>query len=275
LILLTWSKWSKWSKHFRIIGRKKKSLKHTGYVAHRKVGKNSPPNKLVKSLAHLDHLDQANNHAGFFDSGLLGLLGPPWTKSPPWTPAAGAAEAWGFAYAPRARERFKSLAVELHRLSHSPPAPNELDDDFNVAVIVRDLTPTLPEQPRRVSKNSPLCHDDTNREVNARTVPSARLVEKAQHRIFARDLCLCCRAIGRTTKAEVSDHVLPIALGGRWQGELQPASARCHSTVKRELERRFKAGRCAASDLRLDSKMAMELARMQYRTIGIDGFPIA
>jgi HNH endonuclease len=88
-------------------------------------------------------------------------------------------------------------------------------------------------------------------------------------------LCLCCRAIGRTTKAEVSDHVLPIALGGRWQGELQPACARCHSTVKRELERRFKAGRCAASDLRLDSKMAMELARMQYRTIGIDGFPIA
>jgi hypothetical protein len=86
-------------------------------------------------------------------------------------------------------EAIKSLAVELHRLSHVAPTPNELDDDFNVAVIVRGLTPTLPEQPRGVSKNSPLFpnHDDTNREGDAHTVPSARLVEKAQHRIFARE----------------------------------------------------------------------------------------
>jgi hypothetical protein len=87
-------------------------------------------------------------------------------------------------------------------------------------------------------------------------------------------VCLGCAAIGRTTAAEIADHVIPIAQGGDLlRGELQSACRKCHDTVKRELERRFKLGQATVNDLRLDSAMAKQLARRQRGVMryGIDG----
>jgi hypothetical protein len=87
-------------------------------------------------------------------------------------------------------------------------------------------------------------------------------------------LCVGCKAIGRTIVATMCDHVVPISAGGSWQGEVQSVCRECHDVVKRELERRFKAGKATADDLRLDSPMAQELARKLYTRTGLDGWPI-
>jgi hypothetical protein len=87
-------------------------------------------------------------------------------------------------------------------------------------------------------------------------------------------MCLCCWSVGRAQAVEVADHIVPLALGGNLlNGELQSACRRCHDSVKRELERRFKLGQATVNDLRLDSAMAKQLARRQRGVMryGIDG----
>jgi 5-methylcytosine-specific restriction endonuclease McrA len=86
-------------------------------------------------------------------------------------------------------------------------------------------------------------------------------------------LCLCCKSIGRVIVAVICDHVVPVSQGGAWDGPIQSACRRCHSTIKRHLEALFAAGRCTEADLRLDSKLAQELARKEYRRVGLDGWP--
>jgi hypothetical protein len=92
-------------------------------------------------------------------------------------------------------------------------------------------------------------------------------------------ICLgCWAAFRRAVPATVSDHVIPVTAqgGSLLAGELQPACRRCHSTTKRELERRFALGQCQPSDLRLDSEMAKQIARRQRGMMhyGLDGRPL-
>jgi hypothetical protein len=88
-------------------------------------------------------------------------------------------------------------------------------------------------------------------------------------------ICLGCWAAFGAVPATVSDHVIPITAqgGSLLAGELQPACRCCHSTTKRELERRFKLGQATINDLRLDSEMAKQLARRQRGVLryGLDG----
>jgi hypothetical protein len=67
--------------------------------------------------------------------------------------------------------------------------------------------------------------------------------------------------------------VIPVtsAAGSLLKGELQSCCREHHDTTKRELERRFALGQCTAADLRLDSKLAIELARGRERRYGEDG----
>jgi 5-methylcytosine-specific restriction protein A len=87
-------------------------------------------------------------------------------------------------------------------------------------------------------------------------------------------ICLCCwAAFERVRPATVSDHVIPVtsAAGSLLKGELQSCCREHHDTTKRELERRFALGQCTAADLRLDSRLAIELARGRERRYGEDG----
>lgn len=71
----------------------------------------------------------------------------------------------------------------------------------------------------------------------------------------ANPLCVCCLANGRTTAAELVDHVLPVATHRQLRMEpsnWQALCQRCHDTVKREMERRFEMRQCRVADLRLD-----------------------
>jgi 5-methylcytosine-specific restriction protein A len=87
-------------------------------------------------------------------------------------------------------------------------------------------------------------------------------------------LCICCKAIGRTIAAAIVDHVVPVWAGGDWRGPIQSCCRRCHDSVKRKLEALYKAGKATADDLRLDSKLAQELARKEYMRTGVDGWPV-
>jgi hypothetical protein len=92
-------------------------------------------------------------------------------------------------------------------------------------------------------------------------------------------ICLCCWAtFGRAVPAVIADHVIPVTAegGSLLAGELQSACRRCHDTVKRELERLFAQGKCSASDLRLDSRLAQRLRRQQGGVMryGVDGMPL-
>jgi 5-methylcytosine-specific restriction endonuclease McrA len=80
-------------------------------------------------------------------------------------------------------------------------------------------------------------------------------------------LCLCCKTIGRVIAAALTDHVIPVSQGGKWNGPVQSTCHRCHSTVKRTLEALYAKGKATAADLKLDSPMAQRLARQEYRRI--------
>jgi 5-methylcytosine-specific restriction endonuclease McrA len=80
---------------------------------------------------------------------------------------------------------------------------------------------------------------------------------KAEH-----PLCLGCEAVGRIKAADVADHIIPHK-GDRvlfWlRSNWQPACDWHHDVVKQKLERLFAQGKATASDLRLDSPMAVTL----------------
>lgn len=93
-------------------------------------------------------------------------------------------------------------------------------------------------------------------------------------RAFRRDhpLCLGCSALGRVAVAELTDHVVPhrgdMVLfwdRSRWQ----PSCRWHHDVVKQRLEELFERGQVGGDDLRLDSAVAIELAR-KLEAAGID-----
>lgn len=91
--------------------------------------------------------------------------------------------------------------------------------------------------------------------------------------------CLGCQAVGKQTATEVVDHVEPHK-GNQikfWDtAKWQPACRHHHDVVKKLLERMFEDCEIIASDLWLNSKVAIGLSKRhppQLR-IGPDGWPI-
>lgn len=93
----------------------------------------------------------------------------------------------------------------------------------------------------------------------------ASLAFKAEH-----PLCLGCEARGRTVPTEVVDHVIPHG-GDRdlfWDPDnWQPGCRICHDRVKARLEVMWKRGEIGTSDLRLDSRKAIEVGRAAHGDI--------
>jgi hypothetical protein len=56
------------------------------------------------------------------------------------------------------------------------------------------------------------------------------------------------------------------------QSNWQPACAWHHDVVKQQLELRYTDGKACASDLRLDSRLAIEMSKQQGSTVGLDGW---
>lgn len=84
----------------------------------------------------------------------------------------------------------------------------------------------------------------------------------ARHYRNLHPLCLGCQANGRVTIAEVVDHTVPhkgnqelFWAEANWQSSCTPH----HSIVKQILEDLYAQGKATAADLRLDSKLAIEL----------------
>jgi 5-methylcytosine-specific restriction endonuclease McrA len=81
------------------------------------------------------------------------------------------------------------------------------------------------------------------------------------HRV-THPLCLGCEAIGRVTAAACTDHAVPHK-GDRllfWDSDnWQSACDWHHDVVKQKLELRYAQGKATASDLRLDSLVAVAL----------------
>ena len=80
-------------------------------------------------------------------------------------------------------------------------------------------------------------------------------------------LCLCCRAVGQTEIATITDHVVPRRVDPTlfWRRDnWQPVCSSCHQIVKKRLERLYAAGRCDHEALRLDSEQA-RLIRQSVR----------
>lgn len=80
----------------------------------------------------------------------------------------------------------------------------------------------------------------------------------------AHPLCLGCKAVGRRTATAVTDHIVPH--GGDqvlfWdEANWQPACQWHHDHIKQALERRWERGGLKATDLRLDSRVAIEMTR--------------
>lgn len=90
--------------------------------------------------------------------------------------------------------------------------------------------------------------------------------------------CLGCMAMGRSTRTELVDHVVPHR-GNRvlfWdRSNWQPSCHWHHNAIKPALELMFQQGQIAAADLRLSSARAVALSREKHRpTIGVDGWAI-
>jgi 5-methylcytosine-specific restriction protein A len=88
-------------------------------------------------------------------------------------------------------------------------------------------------------------------------------------------LCLGCSAIGRVTQTAVTDHIMP-AKGDHallWdQANWQPACKWHHDVIKQKLELRYADGNATASDLRLDSRLAIEMTKQERSVVGADGW---
>lgn len=84
----------------------------------------------------------------------------------------------------------------------------------------------------------------------------------------AHPLCLGCAAVGRVSPATVVDHIVPHKGNERlfWdRANWQPCCGWHHDVVKKRLEERYLCGEASAADLRLDSRMAVELTRTSPR----------
>ncbi|WP_291208983.1 HNH endonuclease [Hyphomonas sp.] len=78
-------------------------------------------------------------------------------------------------------------------------------------------------------------------------------------------LCLGCEALGIITCTEVTDHIEPHKgnMAKFWDedGNWQPACGWCHNVLKKRLEHMWSRREIEAKDMRLDSEVAVRVAR--------------
>jgi 5-methylcytosine-specific restriction protein A len=86
--------------------------------------------------------------------------------------------------------------------------------------------------------------------------------KQARHFKNLNPLCLGCEAVGRVTATALVDHIIP----HRGDPVLfadplnrQPSCTPHHSIVKQVIEDLYARGKATAADLRLDSRLAIEL----------------
>jgi 5-methylcytosine-specific restriction enzyme A len=115
----------------------------------------------------------------------------------------------------------------------------------------------------------------------ARAYPAERGYDKNWRRAsenFRRGYpyCLGCMAIGQRTLAHLVDHIVPHR-GNRvlfWDTSNWQSSCNWHhNSIKPILEAMFRAGKIPASELKLQSKTAIQLTRSKFKpAVGLDGF---
>jgi 5-methylcytosine-specific restriction protein A len=78
--------------------------------------------------------------------------------------------------------------------------------------------------------------------------------------------CLGCSAIGKQTRTEVVDHVVPHK-GDQakfWDTSLWQSACACHHSIKARLERQYERGELTVADLWLNSPAAVAMSK-RYR----------
>jgi 5-methylcytosine-specific restriction protein A len=80
----------------------------------------------------------------------------------------------------------------------------------------------------------------------------------------ANPLCVGCAAVGRTTLAQLVDHIVPHKrdYDRMWSVQnLQALCRQCHDTTKQRLEQMHAQSLISDEDLRMDSPKAVELTK--------------
>lgn len=85
-------------------------------------------------------------------------------------------------------------------------------------------------------------------------------------------LCVGCAAVGRLTPTALVDHVVPhqgdmklFWCTDNWQSTCRPH----HDVIKQRMELLFAQGKCSRFDLRLDSRLAIELTNeLLFKAVG-------
>src|SRR5678816_4859848 len=90
--------------------------------------------------------------------------------------------------------------------------------------------------------------------------------------------CLGCLTLGRKTRAEMVDHIVPHKGNPTLFWDRHNWQSLCnwhHVSIKPILERLYAAGQITAADLRMSSMTASKLSRERFKApVGIDGFAI-
>ncbi len=97
--------------------------------------------------------------------------------------------------------------------------------------------------------------------------------------LAANPWCLCCRAVGKSTRSSVTDHVIPHRrnLAVFWdRTKWQPACSHCHNVIKQMLEKMLDARTAGPDDMWLTSALAVSLRRRHRPKpqTGLDGWPV-
>jgi hypothetical protein len=98
---------------------------------------------------------------------------------------------------------------------------------------------------------------------------------RAREFLEANPFCLGCKTIGRTTKATVADHIVPVSRSSEdfLSAQLQPLCYPCHNSIKRKLEHAYRRGEIKAPMLKMDSSEARRLLGASMGC-GVDGRPL-
>lgn len=85
--------------------------------------------------------------------------------------------------------------------------------------------------------------------------------------------CVLCARFRLHTPAKIADHIVPVADGGAFEGELQPLCLDCHK-IKRVIENAWRKGKLGIAELDLSvGHQALRLRAAAFG-VGVDGFQL-
>ena len=116
-------------------------------------------------------------------------------------------------------------------------------------------------------------HDGRRGSARARGY-SAKWDRAAKAFRLSNPVCVGCAAVGRTTASQLVDHIEPHRGNEQLFWDMSNWQALCrwhHDAIKARLEYQFDADEITALDLKLSSKVAIELTRLHDPSIGGGG----